>query len=63
MLGLLTTGMYFNLPDQFRWLVERFSTLTPEVEAKTSLEPNHKGYPIQSALTLAQILYLSSKAQ
>lgn len=62
MLAVLISGIYFNLPDQFRWLVERFSTLTPEVEAKTSLEPNHQGYPIQSALTQAQALYPSSKA-
>ena len=30
LLVLLVSGIYFNLPDQFRWLVERFSPLTPE---------------------------------
>lgn len=29
LLPLLVSGVYFNLPDQFRWLVERFSVLTP----------------------------------
>lgn len=31
-LMLLVTGIYFNLPDQFRWVVERFSPIQPVVE-------------------------------
>jgi uncharacterized iron-regulated membrane protein len=30
---LLVSGLYFNLPDQFKWLVERFSALSPEPAA------------------------------
>ena len=33
LLALLISGLYFNLPEQFRWLVERFSPLTPEAVA------------------------------
>ncbi|WKJ92378.1 PepSY-associated TM helix domain-containing protein [Methylomonas montana] len=35
LLAVLVSGIYFNLPDQFRWLVERVSPLTPEAEAQT----------------------------
>jgi uncharacterized iron-regulated membrane protein len=34
LLALLVSGIYFNLPNQFRWLVECFSPLTPEPVAK-----------------------------
>lgn len=30
LLVLLTSGIYLNLPEQFGWLVERFSPLTPD---------------------------------
>jgi uncharacterized iron-regulated membrane protein len=30
LLTLLISGVYFNLSEEFRWLVERFSPLTPE---------------------------------
>jgi uncharacterized iron-regulated membrane protein len=33
LLALLVSGIYFNLPYQFRWLVERFSTLTEDAKA------------------------------
>lgn len=32
LLAVLMSGVYFNLPNQFRWLVERFSALTPEAQ-------------------------------
>lgn len=34
--ALLVSGLYFNLPDPFKWLVERFSPLTPEPVARAS---------------------------
>jgi len=37
LLAVLVSGIYFNLPDQFRWLVERFSPLTPETQAPATL--------------------------
>lgn len=33
LLAVLMSGVYFNLPDQFRWLVELFSPLTAEAQA------------------------------
>ncbi|MBK8816140.1 MAG: PepSY domain-containing protein [Methylococcaceae bacterium] len=62
MMCLLMSGLYFNLPDQFRWLVERFSTLTPEVEAKVSVELHKQDFPIQNALSRAQALYKDATA-
>jgi len=62
MLALLISGFYFNLPDQFRWLVERFSTLTPDVEAKAPMSPGNLGFPIQNALIKAQALYPNATA-
>lgn len=35
LLTLLISGLYFNLPGQFSWLVERFSLLTPEPQLPT----------------------------
>lgn len=32
LLAVLVSGLYFNLPEQFKWIVERFSPLAPEVE-------------------------------
>lgn len=59
-LAILMSGMYFNLPDQFRWLVECFSTLTPEVQAKEVIATNNPISPIQNALTKAQTIYPNS---
>ena len=36
LLALLVTGLYFNLPDQYRWMVERFATLAPEPAAASA---------------------------
>lgn len=33
LLAVLVSGLYFNLPEQFKWIVERFSPLAPEPEA------------------------------
>ena len=35
LLAVLVSGIYFNLPDQFKWLVERFSPLTVESASVT----------------------------
>lgn len=61
LLALLMSGMYFNLPDQFRWLVERFSVLTPDAEAHTPVQANSLGNPIETALAKAQAIYPNSK--
>lgn len=61
LLALLISGMYFNLPDQFRWLVERFSTLTPNAEAHDAIQANSLENPIETALTKAQAIYPNSK--
>ncbi|SMF97567.1 Uncharacterized iron-regulated membrane protein [Methylomagnum ishizawai] len=57
LLALLVSGLYFNLPGQFAWLVERFSPLTPEptvsapapyapqVDLDTALAQARVGYP------------------
>lgn len=56
LLALLISGLYFNLPAQFSWLVERFSPLTPEpqlqissgitpVKLETALKEARKAYP------------------
>lgn len=34
LLAVVVSGIYFNLPDQFRWLVQRFSPLTPEAQVQ-----------------------------
>lgn len=39
LLAVLVSGLYFNLPEQFRWIVERFSALAPEPEASTVAGP------------------------
>ena len=57
MLALLVSGIYFNLPDQFKWLVERFSALTPEVEAKASTVTVSSPTPVADALNQAQTFY------
>ena len=55
LLAVLLSGVYFNLPDQFRWLVERFSPLTPEPSATaiSSVEP----LPLEGALRQARLSY------
>ncbi len=57
MLALLVSGIYFNLPDQFKWLVERFSTLTPEVDSKQTKPALTSNNPLENALQKAQTLY------
>ncbi|MFO1271037.1 MAG: PepSY-associated TM helix domain-containing protein [Rubrivivax sp.] len=39
LLAVLVSGLYFNLPEQFRWIVERFSPLAPEPEAAAVAGP------------------------
>jgi uncharacterized iron-regulated membrane protein len=63
MLVVLISGIYFNLAPQFRWLVERFSNLTPDIEVKTPLRSNQHGFPIHDALTKTQALYPHAIAQ
>ncbi|MGZ8227685.1 MAG: PepSY-associated TM helix domain-containing protein, partial [Methylococcaceae bacterium] len=50
LLALLLSGMYFNLPDEFRWLVERFSTLTPEITSTPAALPEASSGVLEQAL-------------
>lgn len=54
-LMVLISGVYFNLPDQFRWVVERFSSLTPE--AKALKLPATSTISVNLATALQQALY------
>jgi uncharacterized iron-regulated membrane protein len=61
LLALLMSGMCFNLPDQFRWLVESFSKLTPDVQAQAIVLPDKTSKPIETTLAKAQALYPNGK--
>jgi uncharacterized iron-regulated membrane protein len=61
LLALLMSGMYFNLPDQFRWLVERFSVLTTEVEAPAHGMASPQNSPIEMAVAKARAIYPNAK--
>lgn len=50
MLALLVSGIYFNLPEQFRWLVQQFSPLTPEAKAAPQPLPPIATAVLESAL-------------
>jgi uncharacterized iron-regulated membrane protein len=50
LLALLVSGIYFNLPDQFRWLVERFSTLSPDAKANPQAAPLLSAAVLENAL-------------
>ena len=52
LLALLMSGLYFNLPDQFRWLVERFSPLTHEAKPSPALP--HDALVLERALQQAK---------
>lgn len=39
MFALLISGMYFNLPEQFKWIVGQFSPLSGEPEVPTASSP------------------------
>jgi len=58
LLCVLASGIYFNLPDPFRWLVERFSPLTPELPAVSATVPNPAApLSIDAALARARTGY------
>lgn len=59
LLAVLVSGMYFNLPDQFSWLVERFSPLTPEVQV--SLVSNRDQVSVEEALQRVRKDYSGGK--
>ncbi len=63
LLALLISGMYFNLPDQFRWLVERFSALTPEAQVQSVVKSRVNANILESALSKAQNMYPGGKPQ
>jgi uncharacterized iron-regulated membrane protein len=54
LLAVLISGVYFNLPDQFRWLVERFSPITQESQATTETIPSIVPISLALALQLAR---------
>ncbi len=52
LLAVLTSGLYFNLPEQFKWMVNAFSTLTLETLEQV-VPPDHASVPTaQSPLSL-----------
>lgn len=50
LLALLVSGIYFNLPDQFRWLVEQFSPLTEDAKAIPQPAPPASAAVLENAL-------------
>ena len=50
LLALLVSGIYFNLPDQFRWLVEQFSTVTEDAKAVPQPTPPMSAAVLENAL-------------
>jgi uncharacterized iron-regulated membrane protein len=60
LLALLISGCYFNLPNQFRWLVECFSPLTLEAQA-SAITTSSAPAILQTALQQAQPLYSGGK--
>lgn len=50
MLALLMSGIYFNLPEQFRWLVGQFSPLTPDIKATPQPLPPTSAAVLEQAL-------------
>jgi len=62
LLALLVSGIYFNLDEEFRWLVERFSPLTPEA-AGTPLAAGQPRPPLEQALAKARLRYPGGTAQ
>lgn len=63
LLALLVSGLYFNLGEEFRWLVERFSPLTPEPAATPLPAENRIPTPLDKALAEARQRYPSGKVQ
>jgi uncharacterized iron-regulated membrane protein len=56
MLVLLISGIYFNLGEEFRWLVERFSPLTPEATVSARAE-NQNLLSLDQSFTKARQRY------
>lgn len=56
LLAVLISGIYFNLPDQFRWLVEVFSPLTPSPALAAESAPNPTAN-LEIALQQARLAY------
>jgi uncharacterized iron-regulated membrane protein len=54
-LALLISGLYFNFPEQFRWLLECFSPLTPEAVALP--DPAAEIHPASLDAALARVEY------
>lgn len=54
LLAVLLSGLYFNLPDQFSWLVGRFSPLTPPPAAAAPVAVTGS---IDAALAAARAAY------
>jgi len=51
LIAVIVSGIYFNLPDEFRWLVERFSPLTPEVQKSGIPERQILGISVDTLLS------------
>jgi uncharacterized iron-regulated membrane protein len=60
MLWLLISGIYLNLPEQFKWLVEVFSPVTADIEAVTT-EINSNEDALQRAIQQVKAEHPASK--
>jgi uncharacterized iron-regulated membrane protein len=57
LLAVLISGVYFNFGDQFRWLANCFSSVTPVKQFKSKLLPNTSPLSIDLALNRANSQY------
>ncbi|MFO1400943.1 MAG: PepSY-associated TM helix domain-containing protein [Steroidobacteraceae bacterium] len=53
LLALLVTGLYFNLPEQFRWAVERFAPLAAEPAA--AMETGHPAMQVAAGAVAGSV--------
>lgn len=60
LLAVFLSGISMNLPDQFTWLVERFSTVTAVKDYKTQPREDKPSVSVDHAWHVAQKLYPAS---
>ena len=63
LLALLVSGIYFNLPDQFRWLVGQFSTLMSEPKPFSASQATATTAVLDQAIQQALKQYPGGDAQ
>lgn len=60
LLGVLISGVYFNLGSQFVWMVEKFSPVTRVGAIRNSTQPNSPPITLDKAIGIAQQRYPDS---